>query len=227
MSDVAEERQEILTDSSLWKCDETEPSMPELTRLAESMPGWYYRRSNLFATLFGFGYTSVLRPVTFEAFPTIIGEFLREYECTVSELQGETHTVVATNEDYPPGTEFCCTMHGCGAVRGSPDLCTGAISEDPQCNRECSLARLTQVDISTRAPQFSARALPERTRARIAVERTLSVFRSYETEYETIRQLLCTERATLDLLNSTALLSEAASCMPKIWDAATSLHDKK
>jgi len=228
MSQLTEERQKILTDASHWQCDETTPTpMPRLMQVAEKMPGWYYRKSNFLSGIFGVGYTKVLRPVTFDAFPSIVGEYLREYECAISELQGQTLSIVSTNDDYAPGTEFCCTTEGCELVSVAETRCTGAPTEHPQCNNECELPYMNQLDIAKRPTTFHARALPERSRARFAVERTIATLRSYEMEYETLRQLTCTQRASLDLLNETTLLAEAASCLPKIWDSATSLHDPK
>lgn len=226
MGMVADERQKILEDPSKWECESpTEPDMPELTSLAEGMPGWHYRRATISFT--GQRYTTVLRPVTFETFSSIVGEFLREYECKVSELQADTFWVVTGNEDYPPETSFCCTTNECEPISVAETRCIGEVTEDPQCDGKCSLPDLSQPDAASRLPAFSARARPERYRARVAVDRTLRMMRSYELEHETIRHLMCLQRVSLDLLNQTALLAEAVSCMPKIWDAATSLHDPK
>lgn len=227
MSAVTEERENILTDTSNWSCTASVAApMPVLRSLAEELPAWHYRRSNIFSGLFGFGYTTELRPVTFESFGSIVGEFLRVYECKVSELQSQTHTVVSTNNDYPPGTEFCCTNNGCVVASLAGDQCTGPTTTSPSCDDQCPLPDLSVYDLARRPTAFSDRALPERARARIATERTLNALHSYELEHETIRQLECAARASLDLMNSTSLLSEAMSCMPKIWDVSTSLHDR-
>ncbi|MEQ1849655.1 MAG: hypothetical protein ABL890_03640 [Candidatus Peribacteraceae bacterium] len=227
MGRVTEERQKLLTDTSNWSCTAaTAMPMPTLTELADSLPAWHYRKSNLFSGLFGFGYTTELRPVTFASFSSIVGEYLRVYECTVAELQSSAFVIVSNNQDYPPGTQFCCTQNGCEEATRAASLCTGAVTDKPDCGGECSQAKLSMLDLAKRPTSFSARAIPERTRARIAVERTLTALHSYEMEHETIRQLSCAERATLDALSMTALLSEAASCLPKIWDVSTSLHDR-
>lgn len=65
----------------------------------------------------------------------------------------------------------------------------------------------------------------ERTRARVAIERALSALQSYEVTLPLAHNLHCIWRAGLDLRNELNLLSQAVSCMPRIWDAVTSLHD--
>jgi hypothetical protein len=67
----------------------------------------------------------------------------------------------------------------------------------------------------------------ERQVSRVAVERSLATMRSFEMNYAIARQFVCYQRASLDLKNEMSLLADAVSCMPKIWDAVTSIHDRK
>ncbi len=82
-----------------------------------------------------------------------------------------------------------------------------------------------QADFIARAPAFRSLQDIERQRARIAVERTIQDVRSYELSYTYAKQLVCFQRASLDLKNELSLLADTVSCMPKVWDALTSLHD--
>lgn len=66
----------------------------------------------------------------------------------------------------------------------------------------------------------------ERQRARVALERTIATLRSYELMVPLTTRLQCLVRAQMDLKNELSLLADTMSCIPRIWDAATSLHDR-
>jgi len=225
MTGVVEERQGLLTDPSLWQCDsDEEPTMNTLTGLARNLPSWYIRRP-ISDSFFGTRYENVFRPVTFESFSSIVSEFLREYECALTELQTSTFAVLATNRDREPETEFCCTQYGCADASVAGDQC-GDERAMSFCPEECPMADLLIWHLASRLEPFHSRIGRERDIARRAVEHTLFTLRSYEIEHETLRQLSCFERVSLDLLGQSALLAETLQCLPKIWDTSTSLHDE-
>lgn len=61
--------------------------------------------------------------------------------------------------------------------------------------------------------------------ARPALERTIAFLGVIDRLRPLSAELECLKRASLDLRNVTGLTAEAASCMPKIWDARGSLRD--
>lgn len=61
--------------------------------------------------------------------------------------------------------------------------------------------------------------------ARPALERTIAFLGIIDRLRPLTAELECLKRASLDLRNVTGLTAEAASCMPKIWDARGSLRD--
>lgn len=82
-----------------------------------------------------------------------------------------------------------------------------------------------QQDIVSIAAPYAIRANRERARGSAAIVRLLHVLRSYDVQYAYARDLMCYARASLDLRSELSLLADGVSCMPKIWDSATSLHD--
>lgn len=61
--------------------------------------------------------------------------------------------------------------------------------------------------------------------ARKALDRTLSFLGGIDRLRPLDLELECLKRASLDLRNTLGLTAEAASCMPKIWDARSTLRD--
>lgn len=61
--------------------------------------------------------------------------------------------------------------------------------------------------------------------ARPALERTIAFLGAVDRLRPLSAELECLKRASLDLRNAMGLTAEAASCMPKIWDARGSLRD--
>jgi hypothetical protein len=230
MSQVFMEREVILKTPSLWKCGigkAGEPPIAQLTNLAEKMPGWHYYVTVPF--IVGSTSVPVLRPVTFDGFGAIVAEFQREYECKLTELQDRNIAEVSRNQDISKPAQFCCIatedgQNGC-RQQENDSLCVGPLSSDPMCNDECPTL-LYMSDLASRMPAFHDALADERETSRIAVERALNTMRSFEMNYAIARQLVCYERASLDLKNEMSLLADAVSCMPKIWDAVTSIHDK-
>lgn len=226
MSAIVGEREDILKDPSLWKCGAGatgEPKMPMLRSLSEKMPGWHYRVT--VPLLFGGLTIPVARPVTFASFGAIVAELQREYECTITELQDRNLSAVTRNQDIEKPAQFCCIADGCRR-QNDETYCQSPLTDDPLCGQECSVA-LDTSDLASRMPVLHGALSQERETSRVAVERTLNTLRSFEMNYATARQLLCYERATLDLKNEMSLLADTVSCMPKIWDAVTSIHDRK
>jgi len=219
MNGIFSEHEKILRTPSQWKCGSGpggEPPMQELEDLAEELPGWHVRTV--------VDQPGVPLPVTFDAFSAIAAELQREYECKLIELQDRAAALVSRNEDLNDGS-FCCSQVGCVPDNGQYE-CTGALTASPQCDAECPVF-LTTPALATRLPQFDAEAGLERQRSRNALERALAAIRSAEVNYAVARQLLCYERASLDLRSELGLVADAVSCMPKIWDAVTSIHDRK
>jgi hypothetical protein len=152
-------------------------------------------------------------------------EFEREYECHLTDLQDKAVPLILENADYPNTTQFCCAGGRCKASGGST-VCDGPLTSDPLCDESCESV-FTSADMVARLGPFYMRASEERTRARVAIERTMLTLRSFEVNYGYARDLMCYARASLDLRNELSLIADATSCMPKIWDALTSLHDRK
>jgi hypothetical protein len=222
VSTVVAERETILRAPSTWKCGrDGEPESPMLESLAALLPGWHERvRVPLFI---GSITMPVTRPVTFDSFSAILGEFQREYECKLTELQDKSIAEVSRNQDIDKPTQFCCTTDGCREQTNSAG-CQTPLTDDPLCNNQCSVA-LDMSDFVTRLPLLHQDLLQERTTSRVAMERTLQTLRSFDMNFTVARQLICYERAALDLRQEMNLLADAVSCMPKIWDAITSLHN--
>lgn len=166
-----------------------------------------------------------MRPVSFDAFGAVVAEFQREYECKLTELQDRLLLEVARNQDLPRGTQFCCMADGCGIVSDAA-ACTGPITTDPVCDNACDLSLTISAHIfATRMGPYHRDLQTEREVSRIAVSRAIQTLRSFEIHSAAARQLTCYQRASLDLRNEMSLLADTVSCMPKIWDATTSLHD--
>lgn len=230
MANIVGEREKILSTSSEWKCgtgSEGEPSMPKLLELADKLPGWHYHVTVPF--LFGSTSLPVLRPVTFASFSAIVAEVQREYECKLTEIQDRNIAEVSLNNDIEKPAKFCCiTVGDSGGCRQQTDqaMCDTTLTSDPGCDGACPIL-LYMSDLAERVPNLHSSLTEERQISRVAVERTLSTLRSFEMNYAIARQLMCYERASLDLKNEMSLLADAVSCMPKIWDAVTSIHDRK
>jgi hypothetical protein len=219
MESIFLEREELMRKPTTWTCGADADRMmvmPNLQALVDKLPGWHVvpeppsgaRRQ---------------RPVTVDAFSAIAGELQREYECKLIELSHRALALIANNKDISPG-DFCCTDFGCASVTTGA-TCTSAVTSDPQCNRECAVF-LTTSEIATRLPTGQEIIDIERKQSRTALERALQTMRGFDTTFPEARELVCYQRASLDLRNELNLLSDAVSCMPKIWDAVTSLHDR-
>ena len=191
-SSVVGEREKFLATPSTWIClpgaSGDEPPMPMLQGLANELPGWHFQYSDTP----GGSVNTVLKPMAFGSFASILSEFEREYECKLSEFQEEAFERVYRGDDIPS-------------------------IDAPQ----------AQPEYIYRLGEFHRLQLIERQRARTAVERTIHALRSIEINYVYAKQLVCFQRASLDLKNELGLLADATSCMPRIWDALTSLHDRK
>lgn len=224
-SAITDERMTLLETPSKWVCpakgtDPSDPPMPKLTSLSARLPGWSYE----YPSPFGFGTVTLLRPVTFSSFSSILTELGREYECRLLELRDEALSTVVLNRDLPKGTMFCCSSGEC--KQQTPDVvCTGPSTASPVCDNQCSLS-IDMAELAQRFGPYIARAETERTRAKVAIERTVELFRSYDLNYAHARDLMCYARASMDLRAEMNLLATATSCIPKIWDAVTSLHDR-
>ncbi len=230
MSAVVGEREQIIKTPSTWKCGTGaagEPLYPELRALADQLPGWHYRVTVPMPV--GAVSVPVSRPVTFASFSAIIAELQREYECKLTELQDRNIAEVSRNQDIEKPAQFCCISAGdTSGCREQADAsrCLSAFTDDPMCGEACPVL-LYVSDLVKRMPVLHEDLLWERKVSRVAVERTLNTLRSFEMNYAAARQLVCYQRASLDLKNEMSLLADAVSCMPKIWDAVTSIHDRK
>lgn len=80
--------------------------------------------------------------------------------------------------------------------------------------------------VAGQAASIDQRIDVERARARIAIDRTLLTLRSFDILAPMQRQLTCLVRQEMDLKLELSLLADAVSCLPRIWDSATSLHDR-
>ncbi len=65
----------------------------------------------------------------------------------------------------------------------------------------------------------------ERATARRSVERTLTTLSALERFSGFDTELTCMQRASVDVRNSFALAAEAASCLPRVWNAKDPLRD--
>ncbi len=232
-SAVVDEREQYLSTPSQWSCPmtglmEDNTSTEKLQALAKRLPGWHFNYKdpeyNPSDPLHDQEY--VLRPVTFETFSSILMELQRTYECTLNEIDEDRSRAIINNVDAPKNSSYCCTDNGC-AIANNSDECYAEVptSDDPQCSNACTTTP-SYGDITTRAEQIHQRIAMEKRRALIAIERTLLALRSAEIHYADARDLRCYMRASLDFKNLLSLLADATSCMPKIWDALTSLHDR-
>ncbi len=77
-----------------------------------------------------------------------------------------------------------------------------------------------------RITRFTLAVRNEKRVSRAAVTRTIEAFRSFELAAPFTVELHCLHREATDVRNNLSLLADAVSCMPRIWDAATSLHDR-
>lgn len=224
MNEVVNEHEKILKTPSEWKCgpgDLGEPSIPKLQALAKELPGWSGDAKAV----------GVERAVTFDSFVSVVSEFQRTYECVLLARQEESIKSVMNNMDLE-SDGFCCSNQACvPTTKQTKDgkvptgvLCAGPVTQDPLCGNVCPVL-VTSVDLATRPGEYMENIDTERQRSRNAVERTLQALRSYELNYAIARQLTCYQRASLDLRNEMSLLADAMSCIPKIWDAVTSIHD--
>lgn len=80
-------------------------------------------------------------------------------------------------------------------------------------------------DLTREEARQEALILRELNVSRPALERTLSVIGGFDRMRPLTVEIECLKRASLDLRNGLGLTAEAASCMPKIWDARGSLRD--
>lgn len=231
---VFDERETYLRKPSQWSCLSEEeggtgPTIAALQTLAGFLPGWHYYSA--------FG-ASTLRPVTFQSFTSILGEFQREYECKLDEFARSADYMVGTNLDLDDPKIFCCGQNF-QCVQATPDvLCRTSMGmfEDSLCRTPdqidagissgaCPTGNTHEV-FATRLGAFLTRIENEKQRARTAMLRSVHALRSFELNYVYAKQLTCFQRASLDLKNELSLLADASSCMPKIWDALTSVHDR-
>jgi len=169
------------------------------------------------------------KPVTFDGFASVVSEFQREYECKLSEIQEWAISIVKGNEDIDLPATFCCTSDGCTqkTPETAPYCGPDEYPNQPLCDPACAWTQQNSAEFEHRLTGLVERMTKERMHSRAAVERSLLALRSFELNYTIARQLLCYERASFDLRNELSLLSDAVSCMPRIWDTVTSLHDRK
>lgn len=84
---------------------------------------------------------------------------------------------------------------------------------------------ITRSDLTAEEGRQSAIVQEELLTARPAVERTIAFIGSVDRLRPLSAELECLKRASLDVRNALGLMAEAASCLPKIWDARGSLRD--
>lgn len=65
----------------------------------------------------------------------------------------------------------------------------------------------------------------ELTTARGALNRTLALLGGLDRLHPLVAEFTCLERASLDARNVLSLAAEASTCLPRIWDARTSLRN--
>lgn len=232
MRAVTNERLQLLSGPSRWSCLKgQEPPMPVLETMARGLPGWYFREQSLAPG--GVATKTSLRPVTWNAYSSIVTEFERVYECKLSEISYNGTWIIENNLDYDQidsngiTTMFCCDESQNGCVRQETGTtCSTPPTIDPHCDNQCGVA-INVHDIATRLPSLLQRMAMEGSHARTALRRTMGALRSFELNYAVARQLNCYARASFDLQNEMSLLSDTASCLPRIWDTLTSLHDRK
>ena len=226
MGSVTDERLKLLTGASRWSClKDEQPPMPALQQMAALLPGWHFQEQ--YPAPGAVATKTSLRPVTWNAFSSIVAEYQRVYECRLAEITSRALLVVSSNLDYDQPAEFCCdkTVDAC-VLKTFSTACKAAPTADPHCDKQCDIT-LNSFEIASRLGPLIERMSIERAHARVALERTLNTLRSFETNYAIARQLNCYERASIDLQNELSLLSDASSCMPRIWDVVTSIHDRK
>ncbi len=230
ISAVVEERMKVLKTPSKWVCpksltDPGDPDMPYLQDLASALPGWSYNYYQGTSSSLSLSKNPIR--ITFNAFTSITAEFEREYECRLSELKQNANEAIARNADIDlsNGTQFCCDDREACVKVETDTTCSGQQTDDPICGHDCPVI-LKDEEFQTRIAPYQDRTDQEVIRARAAMERVMEVIRSFELSYSYSRDLMCYARASLDLRNELNLLSQATSCMPKIWDALTSLHDR-
>lgn len=81
--------------------------------------------------------------------------------------------------------------------------------------------------LSIKMKEMQAEIDKEKLIARTAMERTLSIVGGYDRLRPLTLDIECLKRASLDLRNILGLAADASSCLPRIWDAKTSLRDLK
>jgi hypothetical protein len=224
MDKVFDERETYLASPSSWSCVLTgagdDAPVIELRSLADELHGWKYRSP---------ADTDVdeHRPVTFVSFDTIVAEFERAYECKLYEFYRSAPVVIAINRDLDDPREYCCSPEQTCVQRIDDNSCaSGAdITDSPDCDNACEIIK-THGDIA-RTLSYQTRILLEIRRARRALDHTIRALSSLEASYAYSKQLTCFQRASLDLRNQMSLLADTVSCMPRIWDAVTSLHDRR
>jgi hypothetical protein len=246
MSAVVAEREEILRKATAWECfDESgeihPPPSPLLQQLALELPGWHYK----YTADVGVGMQTIYvpKPVNYESFASVVMELEREYECKLTQFQVDSTYLVRTDHDLddpslganPGGGSYCCTLPGDFCMddtatdsNGNTVVCNDDKYHGPDgtCGQLCTVEG-TYDEFGVRVKENQKRMIRERNRARIAVERTLSTLRSFETAVVFTVQMSCFQRAGLDIKNELSLLADGSSCMPKIWDSLNSLHDTK
>jgi hypothetical protein len=222
---VTEERLTYLSTPSAWKCDAENGfavNMPKLQKLADEFPGWSRQYFPLNSTPF-----TRRRPVTFDRFSSVTAEVLRAYECRLTELKSQSIPMVLTNQDFPEGTQFCCTdigKNGACVEKERDTICGSEVSDSPTCDNACPVSTNIS-DLFTRIMPYRDTTFLKRKSARLALERVIMMLRSFEVNQLAARNIQCALRLSLDLKNELGLLAETMSCLPRIWDAATSLHD--
>ena len=227
-SDVVGEREQYLIAPSKWTCPPSgEEPVTELESLAQDLPGWHERETDN---------TLSLRPVTFASFESVLGEFEFEYECKLGEFSRRATSMVNANLDLDDPKQYCCSNSDTCVQATSGVNCTyGPVESsvclwtDPADNTQkpkCPTGN-TQADLATRFPALLGRIDAEKQRGRIAMDETVHALKSLEKNYIYAKQLTCFQRALLDLKNEMSLLADTTSCMPKIWDAVTSIHDRR
>ncbi len=229
---AVDERMQILSTPSSWVCPTSlqkspAPPVPALEALATRMPGWNHEYRIPIPLIGGFTFRYLAKPVFFENFASILSEFRREYECRLQELEEDKDVAIQKNADLDTEDAiFCCNPQK-ECVQKKPEItCAGSESADPECGKVCKI-RLNNAEFANRRATFHQDLGIARTRARVAMDRTFFAMRSLESNFVYAHELMCYARVSLDLRNELNLLAESTSCMPKIWDALTSLHDPK
>jgi hypothetical protein len=133
--------------------------------------------------------------VTFVKFPDVVADFQRLYECKLSEFDASWSTTVVA-QGYD--------RYDSSAQKGKP---------------------ITQFTETPRIVEFQNSLHEEVELTRLALQRSLLTLRSLELGAPINVELNCLEREMLDMRNELSLLADASACFPRIWDAATSLHE--